>query len=80
MTDTLIAYIQENFMPQDIDAPLTADTLLIQSGLLDSLSIFKMITFIQTHFSIKIEPSEIALENFATIQAIAMLVESKQQG
>jgi len=79
-TAIVIEYLQTNLNRLEEELTLTAGTSLIRSGLIDSLTLFKLITFIQKRFGIKIDPHEITLENFATTQAIAMLVESKQQG
>ena len=57
--------------PEKLPAP---DFPIIESGLVDSLGLFKVIEFIEEKFAVKIEPEEIVLENFATIGAIAALV------
>jgi acyl carrier protein len=76
----LTEYIQTGLAHQNCETKLTVDTPLIQSGLIDSLNLFKLITFLQKQFGVKIAPTEVILENFATIQAIATLVGRKQQG
>ena len=72
----LLEYIQAQLIQRDPKVNVTTDTQLIQSGLIDSLTLFKLIAFVQKQFGVKIEPSEITLENFATIRTIRQLVES----
>lgn len=61
-------------------APASApgpDTPLIDSGIVDSLGLFKVIAHIEDEFKIKIAPEEILIENFATLNAIAGFIQSK---
>lgn len=61
-------------------APATApgpDTPLVESGIVDSLGLFKLIAYIEDEFKVKIEPEDILIENFATLNAIAGLIRSK---
>jgi acyl carrier protein len=55
------------------------DESLIESGLLDSLGLFKVIAFIEDRLAAKVDPDDIVLENFATIGAIVRLVRRKQR-
>jgi methoxymalonate biosynthesis acyl carrier protein len=53
------------------------DTPLIDSGIVDSLGLFKLIAHIEDEFKVKIEPEDVQIENFATLNAIAGLIRSK---
>ena len=57
---------------------LTPDTPLIESGLIDSLTLFKLIDFVQRQTAIRVEPAEITLDNFGTPAAIERLVAAKR--
>jgi acyl carrier protein len=59
---------------------LTSDFPLIDRGVVDSLGIFRLVTFLEGTYGIKIEDEELAPEYFDTIRSIATLVESKVQG
>lgn len=56
---------------------VTAETPLIEAGLIDSLSIFQLILFMEVQFSIKIQPEDISVENFETINSLNVLVQSR---
>jgi acyl carrier protein len=62
----------------DSDDDLTADTPLIQSGLIDSLSLFRVIDFLEKTFGVQIRPEEIVLENFASIADMERFIEGKR--
>ncbi|HDP98152.1 MAG TPA: acyl carrier protein [bacterium] len=50
------------------------ETELIESGIIDSLGIMKLLTFIETKFAAKIDESELMPENFHSIDAIRALL------
>jgi acyl carrier protein len=53
---------------------LTAETPLLEYGIIDSISITMVANFITTTFATQIPKSELRPENLATINAIADLV------
>ncbi|MCX5905396.1 MAG: acyl carrier protein [Proteobacteria bacterium] len=53
---------------------LTSDQSLIDSGILDSLSIVNVIKCLQSEFSIDISAGDITLENFDTIGSITQFI------
>ena len=53
---------------------------IIEAGLIDSLGLFRLIAFLEDEFRVKIEPNEVLIENFGTINAIAALVRRKSGG
>jgi len=50
---------------------------LIESGIIDSLGIMKLIGFIEDNLSVQIDDMELIPENFSSVDAISSLVESK---
>lgn len=79
IANRIIAYLQTTLSQQGSTLIVTPDTPLLQSGLIDSLTLFKLIDFMQKELVVKIKPSEITLENFATVRAIEQLLMAKQQ-
>jgi acyl carrier protein len=53
------------------------DTDIIAEGLVDSLGIFKLISFVEETFPVTIEPDEVLLENFQTLRALRNLIVRK---
>lgn len=78
MRDTLRAYILENFLPGEDAKNLKDDTELKESGILDSLSTLKLVTFLEEQFGVEFEADDLEAGNLATIASIEKLVQSKQ--
>lgn len=51
---------------------------LVQQGIIDSLAIFMLIGFIMDEFGVQIDPDDVSLSNFETINAIEKLVVGAQ--
>lgn len=69
MKEELIAYIMKEFV-EDPDEEIDETTLLISSGLIDSLSIVSLVAFIDKKFGVKIPDEKGTVENFGTIDKI----------
>lgn len=59
---------------------LTYDAPLLTSGVVDSIGLFNIVSFIENEFSLEILDDELIPENFGTIRDIAHLVRSKVPG
>jgi acyl carrier protein len=70
--ESLAAYLQDN-MGVDAD-DIDADTPLFSSGLLDSFSMVDLIMHIEQSAQIKLNPSDIQLENLDSINRILAFV------
>lgn len=68
--ETEILYEQEDILLQET-------TPLLETGLLDSLGIIKLLAFLEATFSIQVREDELIPEHFETIQAILLLLEKK---
>jgi acyl carrier protein len=78
VTQSIRDYIRRELMADKQDAPLDDDENLIDAGIVDSLGIFLVIAFIESEFAIKIQPEDVVLENFATINTIHRLIARRQ--
>ena len=56
---------------------LDDDEPLIESGIVDSLGVLKIMSFLDEAFGIDLSSSEIKLENFKDVKTICALVESQ---
>jgi acyl carrier protein len=59
---------------------LTANYPLLTSGLLDSLTLFKLLLYLEEKFQVSVQPAEIVAEHFATPAAIEQLIRSRVAG
>jgi acyl carrier protein len=70
-------YIRSEFDAALAGARLSDDTQLIESGIVDSLGIMKLLQYLEDSFSIRIADDELRPENFQTPGSIVSLIEKK---
>jgi acyl carrier protein len=75
---TVKTFILNEFLPGEDPAALTDATPLMTTGILDSIAVLKVVTFLEKDFGITIEPHEAVVDNLNTISEIARLVMSKK--
>lgn len=73
-------FILDNFLPGEDASNLTDSTELKESGILDSMSTLKLVTFLEDLFKVEFEADDLDAGNLATVANIAALVASKQRG
>lgn len=73
----LKTYILEEFLPDEDPDDLTSDIELVSTGILDSVSVTKVVAHLESHYSIEIEAHEASLDNMNTIESMTQLVASK---
>ena len=76
-SDTIKAYILQEFLPGENPSALTDTTPLITGGILDSLSTLKLVAFLEQRFQIQLQAHETMVDYLNTISDIAQLVQSK---
>ncbi len=59
------------------DEPIDGDTDLLLSGLVDSLGVVIVADWIQQELGIVIDPVDVVLENFQTVDAMVAYVQSR---
>ena len=55
------------------------DTLLFAEGLFDSLGFLSLISYLDEEFGIEVENDELIEENFESINAISVFINSKKE-
>ncbi len=71
-------FLLREFLPGEDPAALTDSTALVTTGILDSIAVLKVVTFLENQFGITIEPHEAVVENLNTLSDIARLVMLKK--
>jgi len=71
-------YILSEFLPGEKPSNLGDDTPLRTSGILDSVSTLRVVSFVEERYRIEVEAHEASVDNFDSIAAIAAFVESKK--
>ena len=72
-------FVWETLAPGKAASGAASDELsLVESGIIDSLSIFRLVSFLEENFGVSIGDDEITLDKFRTINAIGDLVVAKR--
>jgi acyl carrier protein len=75
---TVKTFILNEYLPGEDPAALTDTTPLMTTGILDSIAVLKVVTFLENQFGITIGPREAVVENMNTISDITRLVKAKK--
>jgi acyl carrier protein len=70
LKDDVRRFIHETF-PASAKARIGDDDSLLESGLVDSLGILEIVTFLETQLGLTLADDDVVVENFASINAIA---------
>jgi acyl carrier protein len=76
-TERLRDFIVDELRWDGTSDQLTDDYPLLENGVVDSLGLFEIVRFLEAECGVEIADDELVPENFATLSAIAKLVESK---
>jgi acyl carrier protein len=74
---TVKAFVLENFLPGEDPRNLTDQTELKESGILDSLSTLKLVSFLEERYKVEFEANDLEAGNLSTVESIERLVKSK---
>lgn len=78
MLQSLTDYLERQASQRGTPLKIMPDTALIDGGVIDSLSIFKLILFIEDSFGVMVEAEDIVVENFETLLALQAMILRKQ--
>jgi len=67
--DSLIQYIKEEFVRKR-GGEIKDDDDLLSSGLIDSLGILKLVSFMEEQFALEIPSEDVVYENFHSIESM----------
>lgn len=77
VTSTVEKFIVEEIMMAGKGTQIDPESSLIKSGIIDSLSLLRLIDFLEAEFGIMIEDEEVIPENFDNLIIIESLVSNK---
>lgn len=77
MEEIVLRFIAEDLIKDGGGARLQPADNLIESGIVDSLGIQKLLGFLESRFSVEISDEELLPENFETVAAICSFVNRK---
>ncbi|WP_433722721.1 acyl carrier protein [Nocardia sp. CA-129566] len=68
------AFICKNFVPDVAPAELAADLDLIGTGVIDSLSVLRIVAWLRDRYAIPVDEIDIAPDNFRSVASISDLI------
>lgn len=71
------SFIESDLMKEPPATPLTKDVSLIDTGIIDSLGLFKLVAFLEEAFQVSVEPDQVRADNFETLEKVLNLVKRK---
>jgi acyl carrier protein len=71
---TIRSFILSNFLTGEPPESLKDSTLLISSGIMTSLSLLELVTFLEERFSFTLEPEDIRVGHMDTVDLLVDLV------
>jgi len=74
------AFILSEFLPGEDESELTAETPLLSSGILDSISTVQLVGFLEDTYGVEFQAHEISEDHLDTLASVARLVTQKQAG
>jgi acyl carrier protein len=72
-------YISQELVQDATLLPLTNTTSLLETGVLDSLSLLKLVLFVQERFGIVVDDVDLVPEHFASVDAICVYLRSRAE-
>jgi acyl carrier protein len=75
--DLVRAYIAENILFNDNGYPYSDDTSFLDQGIVDSMNMLQIVTFVEKQFGIHVDDEDIVPGNFDSINKLVAYVQSK---
>jgi len=72
--EAVLEYVIDEYIDEDDDVEVEADTALISSGIVDSFSMVSLKAFLERRYDIKIPDDDATPEAFDTVNAIVDIV------
>jgi acyl carrier protein len=77
MEDAIRDYISRELVRDPAKPPLENSTPLLDSGVLDSLGLLRLVVFIQDRFEIVMDDLDLVPEHFASVDAICAYIRAR---
>jgi acyl carrier protein len=71
-------YISQELVRDLALLPVTDDTPLLESGILDSLSLLQLVVFLEERFGITVGDADLLPQNFETVNTICAYLRARE--
>jgi acyl carrier protein len=59
------------------DTPIGDEDSFLQTGVIDSMGVMELVSFVQSRFGVTVAPSEVVVEHFDSIRQLAQFIQRK---
>lgn len=73
-------YISREIVQDPAVLPLSNDASLLKGGILDSLSLLRLVVFLQDRFQLTVDETDLLPENFDSVDAICAYLRAREPG
>ncbi len=77
VAQTIERFIIDELMMGDSKVSLDYNESLVEKGVIDSLSLLRLISFVEEQFGVTVEDDEVLAENFESINVTTAFVQNK---
>ena len=76
-TQAIRAYIAENILFSGSTYPYADETSFLDEGVLDSMNVLQLVTFVEKQFGIPVDDQDIVPDNFDSVSRLVRFIERK---
>jgi len=73
-------YVSRELVQDPRLLPLADETSLLETGILDSLNLLRLVVFLEERFAIAVGDADLLPENFSSVNAICAYVRAREPG
>lgn len=77
--DRIREYVRENVVKNGRDTPLAEGDDWLANGLVDSLGIIKIVSFVEREFQTNVPEEDVTVDNFKSLKDIAHYLDRRKQ-
>lgn len=77
--DVLKNYLHEELEDNAVPVEVQEEDNLLANGIIDSLGVLKLVSFIEHQFNIQVPDEDVTIKNFRSLKDIATYLETKKQ-
>lgn len=78
LEDHIKQFISQNLLFSDSGFTLSNDVSFLGEGIIDSIGVMELVTFVSTTFGITVDPLEITPDNFDSVAKLSAYIRRKK--
>ena len=70
-------FVARNLLFNENEFPYSDDGSFLRAGIIDSLGVIELVTFVEREFGLQVQPAEVTPENFDSVSRLASFIRRK---